>query len=570
MAARGQITPGRCDQRVTRPAAGGTSEAPGTVAAHCEAAARRQLLRLVGHRPGRVVIQQGAVGRPRRHRGRDQPPRPRHPARPGRGGRRHRRGRGARRRRHPERGRQRPRRHRHRPGPLPGGSTNVFARTLGLPDDPIEATGVLLDALARGSIRRVGLGLGERPLLPLPRRHRLRRGRGRAGRAARLAQALRRPPALRLGRARHLAAPLRPPPPALRGDGARRRRPSTTATSRSASTPTRTRTSAPGRSTSPPRPTSTGAWPWSPSAASTPCPCSAPRRRRSASGSRLRRNRHVAYRTDVAEAVIDGYGAGALPGRRRLPRRVEHLPPPRARRPPPRHPPLSSRPTRRATSGTSVIMPSTPRAASAAMRSGSSTVQVLTASPAAWAAHERLVDERVPRVDRAVPVPTPRRTTRRGVEARSKASRPVGSSGARARTRSTVARSNDDTSTARATPAPQELADHGAPRGLVGSRSGSRLLISTLTPRPAQASRAASSVGTRPGSVGRGRVAAIARPSGSSASWWTARAPSAVRRTSSSTQSAPSSAPRPEGLDGVLGGSAAEAPGGRRPVPSAG
>jgi diacylglycerol kinase family enzyme len=41
---------------------------------------------------------------------------------------------------------------------LPGGSTNVFARTLGLPDDPIEATGVLLDALAHHSIRRVGLG----------------------------------------------------------------------------------------------------------------------------------------------------------------------------------------------------------------------------------------------------------------------------------------------------------------------------------------------------------------------------------------------------------------------------
>jgi len=41
---------------------------------------------------------------------------------------------------------------------LPGGSTNVFARTLGLPDDPIEATGVLLDALAHDSVRRVGLG----------------------------------------------------------------------------------------------------------------------------------------------------------------------------------------------------------------------------------------------------------------------------------------------------------------------------------------------------------------------------------------------------------------------------
>lgn len=41
---------------------------------------------------------------------------------------------------------------------LPGGSTNVFARTLGLPDDPIEATGSLLDALAAGSVRRVGMG----------------------------------------------------------------------------------------------------------------------------------------------------------------------------------------------------------------------------------------------------------------------------------------------------------------------------------------------------------------------------------------------------------------------------
>ena len=42
---------------------------------------------------------------------------------------------------------------------LPGGSTNVFARTLGLPDDAIEATAVLLEALAHQSIRRVGLGV---------------------------------------------------------------------------------------------------------------------------------------------------------------------------------------------------------------------------------------------------------------------------------------------------------------------------------------------------------------------------------------------------------------------------
>jgi len=45
-------------------------------------------------------------------------------------------------------------------GVLPGGSTNVFARTIGMTNDPIEATGELLDALAgdSGGIRRVGLG----------------------------------------------------------------------------------------------------------------------------------------------------------------------------------------------------------------------------------------------------------------------------------------------------------------------------------------------------------------------------------------------------------------------------
>ncbi len=41
---------------------------------------------------------------------------------------------------------------------LPGGSTNVFARTLGLPDEPVEATAITLDAIAAGRIRRVGLG----------------------------------------------------------------------------------------------------------------------------------------------------------------------------------------------------------------------------------------------------------------------------------------------------------------------------------------------------------------------------------------------------------------------------
>ncbi len=45
-------------------------------------------------------------------------------------------------------------------GVLPGGSTNVFARTIGMTNDPIEATGELLAALGTGlgGIERVGLG----------------------------------------------------------------------------------------------------------------------------------------------------------------------------------------------------------------------------------------------------------------------------------------------------------------------------------------------------------------------------------------------------------------------------
>jgi len=50
--------------------------------------------------------------------------------------------------------------------PLPGGSTNVYARSLGIPDDPVEAAGELLDALDRKSFRRIGLGrIGDRHFL---------------------------------------------------------------------------------------------------------------------------------------------------------------------------------------------------------------------------------------------------------------------------------------------------------------------------------------------------------------------------------------------------------------------
>jgi diacylglycerol kinase family enzyme len=44
---------------------------------------------------------------------------------------------------------------------VPAGSTNVFARALGLPNSPVEATGVLLQALMEDRRRRVGLGTAD-------------------------------------------------------------------------------------------------------------------------------------------------------------------------------------------------------------------------------------------------------------------------------------------------------------------------------------------------------------------------------------------------------------------------
>ncbi len=42
--------------------------------------------------------------------------------------------------------------------PLPGGSTNVFCRTLGLPDDPQDAVAVSLRAVDAGLVQSVGIG----------------------------------------------------------------------------------------------------------------------------------------------------------------------------------------------------------------------------------------------------------------------------------------------------------------------------------------------------------------------------------------------------------------------------
>ena len=44
---------------------------------------------------------------------------------------------------------------------LPGGSANVFIRALGMPPDPIDATGRVLAALIEGRSRHIGVGLAE-------------------------------------------------------------------------------------------------------------------------------------------------------------------------------------------------------------------------------------------------------------------------------------------------------------------------------------------------------------------------------------------------------------------------
>jgi diacylglycerol kinase family enzyme len=43
-------------------------------------------------------------------------------------------------------------------GVLPGGSTNVFARTLGLPNDPVEAADHLANGIDAADLRPIGLG----------------------------------------------------------------------------------------------------------------------------------------------------------------------------------------------------------------------------------------------------------------------------------------------------------------------------------------------------------------------------------------------------------------------------
>ena len=138
-------------------------------------------------------------------------------------------------------------------GVLPGGSTNVFARTIGMPNDPVEAVELLAGGIDAADFRPIGLGKVNGRFFCF------HTGIGfdaavveRVERRASLKRWLGHPLFISAGVTTWLTATTA----STRTSGCRATAAatSTTATSRSCSTRTRTRTSATGRSTChPPR-----------------------------------------------------------------------------------------------------------------------------------------------------------------------------------------------------------------------------------------------------------------------------------------------------------------------------
>ena len=104
-------------------------------------------------------------------------------------------------------------------------------------------------------------------------------------------------------------------------------------------------------------------------------------------------------------------------------------------------------------------------------------------------------------------------------------------------------------------PSPGQPRRGGRPARAAARHSPS-LLISMFTTIPWQASSASSSSGTPGGQVRSPRSSPTRPAPAISGSWWTTRAPSALRRTSSSTPSAPEPPGLGEGGHRVLGGAA--------------
>ena len=394
-------------------------------------------------------------------------------------------------------------------GVLPGGSTNVFARTIGLPNDPVAAVELLADGIDAGDLRPIGLGqvngrffcfhtgvgYDAAVVATVERRASLKRWLGH--------------PLFITAGADDVGPRLRPRAPALPG-----RRPttraSTTASSRSCSTPTRTRTSATARSTCRTPPRSTAAWSSSRSARCARRTILALARRRAARR-RGRADDHLDEQIDLDHLVIEHDDAVPLPARRRLPRR-DRPPrvPPRPRRRPPRLPrdrssdvsvsaasaddrasdadrsAVSGR-TRveggaASTSGTSVTMPSTPAIGEGRRRGRVVARPGVDAQAGVVAALDLLGgDRRLPRVHRGVAA------RRRDVDGRRRRARivshAVGTVGSSSRQRSTVASRNDEISQRPAAALGERRPAPRRRRGRRGSKSGSRssFLISMLT-----------------------------------------------------------------------------------------
>ena len=205
------------------------------------------------------------------------------------------------------------------------------------------------------------------------------------------------------------------------------------------------------------------------------------------------------------------------------------------------------------TSGTLVTMPSTPTSRARPCARGSSHVQVLTASPASWQRSIRSARRRStshgcsaawPRVGRdrrsvvgAELQRQPRRAARSGRAAGSGRRWRGGS------TRSASVRGR----ARRASPAPRRRRDRAGRSRLV-------VVVLDLDVDPAAPRTGVERLAERrhvAGSSCHG-VSTMTRPSVTRASWWTTSTPSAVRRTSSSTPSAPSVGGHLERRDGVL------------------
>ena len=169
--------------------------------------ARRQLVRVLGDGAQHRRRAPSTGPRSRRRGRRDQPARPCHTVRPRRGPARVRRGHRLRRRRHAQRGRDRDRRHRHR-ARRAAGRLDQRVRPHARPARTTRSTPPItwLAGIDAADFRPIGLGTGQRPLLLLPHRHRVRRRRRPGRRAAGLAEALARASAVHHRRPHDLAA----------------------------------------------------------------------------------------------------------------------------------------------------------------------------------------------------------------------------------------------------------------------------------------------------------------------------------------------------------------------------